>query len=413
MREQTITVGESPRIEFESVAGNLNLNSWENAQIQVRSDSDGLHVEGGSEQVLLQTDGNCNVFAPIHSDLRLEKVYGNAWIGEFTGRLELESVHGNLHVQRAGETVIETVRGNFTADHIEGSLRVERVAGNLKVNEVTGDVEGRADGNIVLTSVSGSVRVGAKGDVSACFEPGAEGESELSAHGNVNCYLTPEANVHIVVRKAHDILIRGLPAPVERARGACEFTLGSGGAEIAIEAHGNVVISGDGVRGQPFGTFAGFSVEIDEETRRQLADQASNAVQQVTDQIAAQMDVLAHQLEARLAEFGSSEEIAARIHEKVTRALQKAEEKITRALSEADRRARQAEERAARVEERQQRRGGMRAAPMPPPPAPPPPPPRPKRAPVSDEERMQVLRMVENGKISIEQAEQLLKALNG
>jgi hypothetical protein len=218
-----------------------------------------------------------------------------------------------------------------------------------------------------------------------------------------------------------------LPAPVERARGAYEFTLGNGDAEITLEARGNVLIAGDGVRWQPFGTFAGFSFEMDEETRRQVADQASNAVQQATDQIAAQMDALAHQLEARLAEFGSSEDIAARIHEKVTRAMQKAEEKITRALAEADRRAREAEERAARMaereqtrgamraarmEERQQRRGSMRPAPMPPPP-PPPPPPRPKRAPVTEEERMQVLRMVENGKISIEQAEQLLKALNG
>jgi adenylyltransferase/sulfurtransferase len=136
-----------------------------------------------------------------------------------------------------------------------------------------------------------------------------------------------------------------------------------------------------------------------------------------TDQMAAQMDALAHQLEARLAELGTSEDLAARIHEKVTRALQKAEEKIARALSDAERRARHAEERATRMEERHRRRGpmGRPMGPMGPAPTPPQPPvpPRPKRAPVTDEERMQILRMVESGKLSIEQAEQLLKVLNG
>jgi hypothetical protein len=47
------------------------------------------------------------------------------------------------------------------------------------------------------------------------------------------------------------------------------------------------------------------------------------------------------------------------------------------------------------------------------PPQPPVPPAPPKRNPVSDEERMLILRMVEQGKISVEQAEKLLAALNG
>mgnify|MGYP003383801076 CR=1 FL=1 len=46
------------------------------------------------------------------------------------------------------------------------------------------------------------------------------------------------------------------------------------------------------------------------------------------------------------------------------------------------------------------------------PPAPPVPP-KPKRAPATDEERMMILRMVEQGKISVEQAEKLLAALTG
>ena len=56
------------------------------------------------------------------------------------------------------------------------------------------------------------------------------------------------------------------------------------------------------------------------------------------------------------------------------------------------------------------------APPAPPiPPAAPkaPAPPKPKRTPATDEERMLILRMVEQGKLSVEQAEKLLLALSG
>jgi hypothetical protein len=43
----------------------------------------------------------------------------------------------------------------------------------------------------------------------------------------------------------------------------------------------------------------------------------------------------------------------------------------------------------------------------------PPTPPEPPREPVSDEERLAILRMLEQKKITVEQAEQLLAALTG
>ncbi len=84
--------------------------------------------------------------------------------------------------------------------------------------------------------------------------------------------------------------------------------------------------------------------------------------------------------------------------------MRRAEEKLAEAMRKFEVRA---SERGPEVDRR--RKGYGWQAP-PPPPVPPVPP---RRNPVSDEERMMILRMVEQGKISVEQAEKLLAAMNG
>jgi hypothetical protein len=98
------------------------------------------------------------------------------------------------------------------------------------------------------------------------------------------------------------------------------------------------------------------------------------------------------------------------VQERVQGALRKAEEKIAETMRHTEQRMRDAESR-------------MNAQPVPhtspwrvvqpPPPPRPPQPPRPPKAPapVNDEERRMILRMVSEGKVSVEQADQLLAAL--
>ena len=80
-------------------------------------------------------------------------------------------------------------------------------------------------------------------------------------------------------------------------------------------------------------------------------------------------------------------------------ALRTAGRAAERARQTAGREAERARLRAERAERRWQRASGRR--------------PRPKRESVTDEERMRVLRMVEEGKLSPEQAADLLAALEG
>ena len=131
-------------------------------------------------------------------------------------------------------------------------------------------------------------------------------------------------------------------------------------------------------------------------------------------QVEQQVLNLTRQLDERLATLGGGEEIAQRVQEKVQAAMRRAEEAIAESVRNAEvrnaeRRAREAERTAVRVERRHGRHDPAIWS-FATPPAPPRPP-KPQTPPVSEEERLMILRMVSEGKISVEQAEQLLAAL--
>jgi hypothetical protein len=207
------------------------------------------------------------------------------------------------------------------------------------------------------------------------------------------------------VSGANDIRVKRLGADQERRQGSTEFTLGSGDGLIDLEAGGSILVVGK-IEETPEFQFGPFNVEMDADVQREFMDRTGAWVQQFTDQVETQMESLSAQLDERLAQLGTGDEIASRVQAKVQQAMRKAEEKIAEAMRQAEQRARAAERaaerEAARMERRQARGYAYPVPPAPPVPPVPPVPPRAQRAksaPVSDEERMVILRMVEEGKI--------------
>jgi hypothetical protein len=160
----------------------------------------------------------------------------------------------------------------------------------------------------------------------------------------------------------------------------------------------------------PFGTDGVLATEISEE----MSQRANELSQQITSQVETQMGALTRDLEEKFARMGTGEEMSQRIQERVTGALRRAEEKLAEAMRKMEVRTQESDRRMADAESRR-RKGYAWQTPPPVPAAPPvpPSPPSPKRPQATDEERMIILRMVEQGKISVEQAEKLLASLNG
>jgi hypothetical protein len=404
--EERIPVGEAPQLIIKHIGGSLSLHTWDRREIQLRSDEEESHIQvSGQEQVLYSTNGDCIIHAPVDTELQITTLHGDGQISGVLGAITIDTAHGNLHLRHAGELEIQAIHGDLSLHHVQGSVQLELVGGNAEIGDVEGNlqVEG-VGGDLHVRHVRGAVNAHCRGSCSVEVAL-VEGEAcHIHAGGDIHCRVPNAIDADVQLKAGGDILVKGAGSTKTRAQGRHEFTMGQGGTPLHLTAGGSIVLTSQVAGSGSYSYSYGFEDEFGE--------RAAEMAQRITEQVERQMANVSRHLEGldeRLSRLANSDEIAARVQQKVQAAMRKAEEKIAEATRDAERRARTAERQAAKHEARQRRVQPGWA----PPPPPPPKPLRPKKDPVSEQERLMVLRMVEEGKISVEQAEKLLAALGG
>jgi hypothetical protein len=319
-----------------------------------------------------------------------------------THALTVDNVSGNLNVKDVnGEVKAVKVSGNFNVVETLGDVEVESVAGNLKVSELMGGLKAKVGGSAYLNLQELTIPF-----------------VSVHAGDQIRCRVPLTLDARIELQSGNELIIKNLPLPNQWDSRHVDYTVGSGEGRLELNAGNRIkLIATDDEASSEW------ELEGDFQFQGDFNERTADLVQQVADQVEVQVEAFTRQLNERLAQLDSGDAIAAKVQQKVQSAMRRAEEKIAEAMQRAERQAeRQAERHAAR-EDRRRVHIVPRMPPMPPMGgmpgmphvhmAPPPPPvaPKPKRNPPSAEERMLVLRMLEEGKISVEQAEKLLAAM--
>ena len=420
MEQRFVTTSESPQVSLQ-VHGNLRLKGTDEQTVSVKSpDPNGVTLEQEGEIVRISSRSDCTVHVPRQAQVKVNEAQGEVVLKAFEGELTVKAVRGNLTLRSIGPTMIELVQGNLEAKNVEGSLEIERVDGNAVLRDIQGDLYAKTvRGNLQIFEVDGSVEVNADGNISINLDPSPGESYTLTARGNSACNVPEDASFELEVIKAGGRITLNLPG-VENGKNIkapYKITVGEGDAKMNLSAAGNVVITGQ----MPEFEIPDFEVEF-ESTFEGLGEAIG---QQVEAQIEAQMRMLEEQLNAQLANLtmnlGASglspeqvERIQQRAREASERAAARAKEKMRLAQERLERRLAATQQRVqqkARVAEAHARhrehRPGVGWA------VPPVEPSSPEHEPVSDEERLTVLRLLEQKKITLEEAEALLAALEG
>ncbi len=428
MSQKSVNTSLAPEVTIEAVTGDLQVKGWEEPQVSVRADSDnGLLLEADGDAVRLSCQGSCIVRLPQGATLQVGTVNGNArfklledplTIQKVMGTLTLrnvvdasiQSVHGGLYAKRvAGELHIDEVLGSAYARAVEGNCRLERVGGNLDVRDVDGELSVTAGGNgrVRLRQINGD-------------------DFQVSVGGSLNCRVSEAVNLQVSLTSAAGsirVKVPGQSAVIQENNYA--LTLGSGASRMALSAGGAIFFTsqeadwGDGDDDEDAGDdFVGVSDEFTRQVSQQIESQVEAQMQTLSRQINEQMEGLSATLGKAGLSAADADRIMQRARETSQEASARAQEKMRRTQERLERKLAAAQRKA---EQRNDRRTGAHrhswSFEWPTPPMPPTPPRPPRGAsdqePVKDEERLAILRMLEQKKITLEQAEQLLAALEG
>ncbi len=388
MRQQTYPLRDAGIIQVKAFS-NLRITGWERSEV-VLDAGYGINVEPTAEGLRIKSLESCEIFAPA------------------TARLVVERVAGELHVANmSGIMMIEKV-DSATLFHI-GAAQVGKVGDDLRVKNVSGDftVE-KVGGNFDGSDFSGGLALGnVGGDINALnVRAGFSGR----AGGNIRLMLLADVIPPINARAGGDLVL--LIAQNARAR----FEVISGAEDLRVEVGSRVqrINTGNydlviGAENSEKGTLrAGGSVSI--------SDRQENWQPGTIDRFSALEERITARIRAKLQAADLSAEITNRMNSKVQDAMRRAEERITAAMQ--------------RLETHGFGASGGAASKPPVPPIPPVPPVPPvvrhdafapeeasagvesvAQESVTDEERLLILRMLQEKKITVEQAEDLMEAL--
>ena len=382
MDKVTVEVSGPLTVKIQSIGGDLRMSGGKEKQLEAQAPEKGaLVVEQSGDEINITCRSSCLVFLPADVRVVAEQVGGDARVTGLTNELMIKTVGGDLSLRRVGRSTFELVGGDLHARKVSGDLTIDRVGGDVVAERVDGDIRLRTvGGDLILRKVNGLVEASIGGDASLSLTSIADTRSVVSAGGDLSCRLPGDASATVTVRAGGDMV---LPLDVD-----CESTdestilrLGEGEATIDLTAGGDLWLQ------------AGTS-EAD-----YTADLVGSVIGEVDARIA--------EMEARFNAIGAGIYAfdAERIGERVRRSVERARRKAVKAQARAEKQVTKIDRARARAARRSAKfKHGYRVTFGPG---------GPREHVASEEERLAVLRMLEQDKISVEEAEELLKTLGG
>jgi hypothetical protein len=454
MFERRIQVEQGARLTLVEMLSDVKLAAWDGDHVLIRvraGTGEGLAIEQTEHGLVVSAKEGCELRVPVRMPVAVRQVAGNL---EATGlsALNAEQVRGNLRLCGVGEVTLAEVYGNLKVDgtrllrvvgtvfggadlknvgttdlqNVRGNLRakaleeclVSRTGGNLQVKECRGVLSAdQVGGNALLEGVAGALSLkqvagnlvaknvtrGAKvgrigGNLVLTSELGTGSTYHFQADGNATLRLPAGTDAHVTLRSEGKMVTSSVLAIEEQDGGQLSGTLGDGGAELLVEAKGHIALGSE----QP-----SVGADLGDQISRQVEESLSAIdFEALGRQVSEEMEAAMSRLRVKL-EGVDWERLGIQAQHAVERAMGRMQRDMDRV---AERAAKQ-QARWERKEEGKAHRQGKR---------------QPggadhqtaeasfgKVQPEWDleEERLSILRMVEQGQISPEEAEMLLDAL--
>ncbi|MCJ7513202.1 MAG: hypothetical protein MUO23_09575 [Anaerolineales bacterium] len=243
MHTERLQLGSRDRLRVTQIKGDLRLTGQDGAEMRIQVGDEGsLTIQRQAGWVELDCRGGCLLFLPKECEIVIGKVAGDLRAHGLTSSLEIENVGGNLNLREMARVNVSRVGGDLAARKISGLLQAASVGGDALLEDLQGEVSlGEVGGDVGLRKASSSVALNAGGDVRLEFSPAAGTHSVVRAGGDLRCVLPVAASVWIEIRASGDMTLPSEAEPVQEGE-RTRLRLGSGAAEIALDAGGDVSV---------------------------------------------------------------------------------------------------------------------------------------------------------------------------
>jgi len=417
-------------VEVTACQGDLTVATWDKAEVLIEAGSEQvLTVEERDDTVALAANSDCRLTVPastslvvvqVQGDLSVQGVSGTAEVAtargdarfkdgagsassstiqgdlavkDWAGDVKVETVQGDAEVrQAAGAVTLGTVEGDLTAEEIGGALAAKLVRGDAYLRGLNGALSlGDIGGDLIARDLLAGADVAqVSGDVSLKSAFAGSHTYRIQARGNVTVKALPGSDATFTLQAdSGRVRVKGLTGETTE-EGRWQGAIGDGEAQVTLTStHGSLLLK-----------------IVGEEDRTAFAFAADAG--KVGAEAGLPAEELAWRIQKRVAEKLSKIDFEAIARHEAERVRRQAEREVARARRAAEKARRKAELARRKAQKKKKirwrvewdaERGARRTS---------------KRSQgASEKERVAILRMLAEGKISAQEAEILLQALEG
>ena len=433
----TLRFEPSQHIELLQADADIAISGWDQPAIELTLDGDldQCTAEQGQDTLTLTSTAALAIYIPSTTAVHITQISGDLLLRALNSEIAVDIIHGDVSIREGAASVaIQEIHGGLAAKGLAGPLAANLVHGDVQLVDVREGHLGHILGNVHARSIARDLVLGdVSGDISVRSVAGAftleRGHGSMQAydlHGGLQAnHLAGDLSLKTSLQPGHtyaaqtegeirarfpadtsarfdlkseSLVTTRLPSLERQEPTHVIGQAGAGEAEVILQADGDLWVQVQGQHDDAFDAWQAMdsiSARIEAEIAEHLGKMNVDAATQ------REIDKAIRQAEQELAQ-------AQRHLEQET---QRAQARTQRARQQAAKAAKRAQEHIAR----QSRSWGVTidtgAGLFGPPP------PRPHGSPkttrASAEEQLAILKMLQEGTISVKEAEELLKALEG
>jgi hypothetical protein len=251
--DTTLELRRGDRVVVEGVSGDLRVETWDRAALDIRGDGDdpiGVYASREGDRVVLRAadrkrrgfDVDAVLRVPDWVDLDVQGRSVDVRISGTAGSVQVRNVSGDIRTEDTrGALTLSSVEGEIVVFGARGSVTALSRGNDVRMRDVVGTVDAESgSADVLLRNVdAASVRAETlNGDLFFSGALAAGGSYWFSVHdGDADFELPGDVGAEVTVSTFDGEFTSDFPVVVQRyaGGGVFDFTLGNGGARLEIK----------------------------------------------------------------------------------------------------------------------------------------------------------------------------------
>jgi hypothetical protein len=249
--EQSLEVGEAPRLEIDNFAGSVTVRAGERGemrliavkqgppgtnldrvQVEISERANGLLIRTRKPSSLSNASVQLEVTVPAGTQLDLHTGAGNTEVRGLRSDVKVDTGAGDVTIaDMTGDLDADTGSGSMTINGVSGRIQADTGSGSVHINSVAGDLDAHTgSGSMEVREASGPARLDS-GSGSLTYEGDPEGDCRFeTGSGSITLRLPADLDMEVDLETGSGTITTDFAVEGQISKDEVRGTIGRGDA---------------------------------------------------------------------------------------------------------------------------------------------------------------------------------------